>query len=433
MKVAVIGTGLASTATIKALIDKGIKPTVLDVGESLSKDKEELKKQIAKKSPENWTFSERDQLFENNTIKTSKFPKKLAFGSDYFYGESSTIQKVDSKGPPPPFSLAKGGFSVGWGASVLPPSDDDLKEWPISLADLEPHFKFVLKDLSLSAAQDNLKKNFPIYSQNITPLELTPGNQKLINIIDKKFSKFNSKDFSYGQARMLTKVENGCQYCGECMSGCVYDYIYKSSQTIDSLIANGKIEYIPNTLVTETQDDGAKIKIIGKNTKNDEQVEYEFDKVFLGAGALNSTKIILKSKNLYDRSIQLKTTSGFVLPVFSFSRMISSWPNSNTQPGIFIEARSEKFKNHWIHMQVSTPNELVLLKMDLKSKSLSPLYHLKKFLLSFLTVWLCNLHSDHSNYYSFKLSKNIFNQAGIKAHMLKMNTKKQKALFVVLL
>ena len=48
-------------------------------------------------------------------------------------------------------TLARGGFSTVWGAAVLPYLAEDLDEWPISLADLEPHYRAVTRLIDLSA------------------------------------------------------------------------------------------------------------------------------------------------------------------------------------------------------------------------------------------------------------------------------------------
>ena len=78
-----------------------------------------------------------------------------------------------------PFSHAKGGFSVGWGASVLPPDDNDLDSWPIKRAELEPYFVQVINDLQYSACDDGLSETFPLYSKNNNSLDLTNGNKAI--------------------------------------------------------------------------------------------------------------------------------------------------------------------------------------------------------------------------------------------------------------
>ena len=66
------------------------------------------------------------------------------------------------------------------------------------------------------------------------------------NILDKiirnKVKKIDPELLAFGQARLLinstdTEEDKGCKYCGYCMSGCVYDCIYKSSAELDKLVA----------------------------------------------------------------------------------------------------------------------------------------------------------------------------------------------------
>ena len=59
----------------------------------------------------------------------------------------------------------------------------------------------------------------------------------------------NQEEVSFGQSRLLVRsMDNkdglGCKKCGYCMSGCVYDCIYKSTHDIDTMVSHGFIDYI---------------------------------------------------------------------------------------------------------------------------------------------------------------------------------------------
>ena len=411
MKIAIIGSGLAAVSAAKSLIAREVKPIVLDVGEKLDPRRSATIKKISSVDPEQWSDDERNLIASNPTIHNKdSFPQKLAFGSDYFYGQSTESAPVESTGGFPPFSYAKGGFSVGWGASVLPPDDCDLNGWPVKNDKLNKHYKEVLSNLPYAAKSDGLNKNFPLINSNYKSLPLTQGNKSLL--VDLVNSGLLAKDrVVFGQSRLLVRVSDedngvGCKHCGYCMSGCVYGCIYKSSQDIDRMLANNSIEYVPGVLVQSVQETKKMVKV-AFTSKNGTHEALTFNRVFLAAGALNSTRIILKSKQLYEQKVLLKSTVGFVAPMLRIKRSPINWPNTNTQPGIFLEYKVPNFSNHWVHTQLSTPNEMVLKKLNISPTANGFIQNVKKYLAGHLMVALCNIHSDHSNGYELELKKSL--------------------------
>jgi UDP-N-acetylmuramoylalanine-D-glutamate ligase len=75
--VVVVGSGLSAIGAIKALISNGIKPTVLDVGESLDSERTNRMYQLAQTDPSQWTPEDRDFFNKSNILKKgSSIPKK---------------------------------------------------------------------------------------------------------------------------------------------------------------------------------------------------------------------------------------------------------------------------------------------------------------------------------------------------------------------
>ena len=410
MKIAIIGSGLAAVSVAKVLISRGIKPIILDKGETLDSERTSIVNKLSKLDPNEWELEDKKIITSNPTIKDkNKFPLKMAFGSDYFYGKSLKNATIETDDKLPPFSYAKGGFSVGWGSTVLAPDDCDLQAWPIKRDQLEPYLKKTLKDLPYSALNDGLSKYFPIYSKNINPLELTKGNNQLLKDMMESNIK-NKEEVSFGQSRLLVRSMDdkdalGCKKCGYCMSGCVYDCIYKSTQDIDTMVSHGSIDYIQGVIVYSLEEINKKVKIsfIDKDNSYETLI---VDRVFVGAGAVGSTRIVLQSKKLYKHEVRLQSTVAFVAPMLRMKRLPVDWPNANTLPGIFLEYKVNELSNHWVHTQLSTPNELVFQKLGIDFLKPGIIQAIKKNIVGHLVVALCNLHSDHANGYVLSLEKN---------------------------
>lgn len=409
MKVAVIGSGLAAISVLKILSERGIKPTVLDVGENLDTTKKAIVDRLASLEPEAWDSADRESIAENPSLNDPDTgPRKLAFGSDYFYGRSlPEAPLLAADGLIPPLSYAEGGLSVGWGAAILPPDDCDLADWPIGNSELAPYYSKVLQGLPYSAVDDGLSVAFPLLKQPANALQLSPGNRFILEKLDAS-RLLNRDQLVFGQSRLLVQPPDpagaeGCKYCGYCMSGCVYGYIYKASQDLAKLKHNGLLEYCPDVLVTRLEETGDRVNL-SVVTKNGSRETRSFDRVFVAAGALNSTRLLLESKRIYNQRLLLKSTGGFIAPLFSPRRFPLSWPHENTQPSIFLEFKVAGFSNHWMHTQISTPNELVLEKLGIKATSKGILSPLRKRVAEHLLIAHCNIHSEHMNGYELYLA-----------------------------
>lgn len=418
MRIAVIGSGLASTAAVQELIERGVRPTIIDIGLGLDEARSQVVDRMSSRSKEEWDNIDIATITENPTVNDgSDIPKKLVFGSDYIYGTAKDESPLKHNGIVPPFSFAKGGFSAGWGAAVLPPDDNDISDWPVKNEELAPYFKKVLSGRPYSARDDELSLDFPILDAGKPSLRLTQGNEMLLSDL-RRSGLLKKGRLVFGQSRLMVRATDGdgrkgCKYCGYCMSGCVYGAIYKASDDIDRYIANRKVDYIGNAAVQTIRQSGGVVTVSFINEEG--RHELNFDRVFLGAGAVNSTRIMLESRALFNHTLRLKSRAGFVIPLLRLKGSPFEWPDVNTQPGIFLEYKAEGLSDHWIHTQLSTPNELVLKKLNLQTGQKGVTGFIKKKLAEHLVVAFCNLHSDHSSDYLLTLMKEDRDVPGVLA------------------
>ena len=408
LQVAVIGSGLSAIGAIKALQKLGYKPVVLDCGETLDTERSALAESLSAKEPHEWTEQERNSLSRNYTVdKGDAIPKKLLFGSDYFYGKSRSDAPVESSGNPPPFSYALGGFSVGWGAAALPPQECDLRDWPVDADEINKYCEIAISDLPYSASIDGLSLNFKVLQNSPQALHLSEAEKMILDRL-KSASVLEKDKLVFGQSRLIVNpVSNdksvGCKYCGQCMSGCVYKCIYKANDEILLLSECGNIDYRPGCLVHEITEIGDRVEVKYLGADGRENIT-AFDKVFLAAGAVNSTRIVLNSLKMFDRKVKLKSRGGYVMPVFSFKKLPIDWPNCNTQPGIFLEFKGGLLK-HWVHVQISTANELLFQKLKIQPGARGVVARIKKFMLEHVMLMFVNLHSDYAGHYELWLTQ----------------------------
>jgi choline dehydrogenase-like flavoprotein len=405
--IGIIGSGITGLTVAKALIDRGYRPIVLDVGKTLDSDRRIIVDRLSQISRSNWAPEDEKQITFNPTLGSPFGPKKLAFGSDYIYGGNSNDASIEGweQGPNPTF--ARGGYSTVWGASMLPTDDCDMTDWPIRRADLEPYYRKVLKDLPLSGREDYLNRNFPLYKSNPEPINIPPLAQAFLRTLNRSNLDKTRNDFLFGQARLAVRavkdqMGNQCMYCGICLSGCVYGAIYSADQELLQLERAGLIEYRPNILVRSLEEKQDKVSVIFDSVDG-QRKKAKFSRIFLAAGAVNSTRIVLESKQLYNREATMKTTQGFYIPILCLHSKPFNWPNVNTLPALFLEFKHKRISNHWIHVQITADHDLMMQKLNFDRIRNSFRDKILKQGFKRLLLAHGNLHSEHAGKYSLKL------------------------------
>ena len=131
-----------------------------------------------------------------------------------------------------------------------------------------------------------------------------------------------------------------------------------------------------------------------------------FDKLFLGAGSIGTSRIILESLKKFNTSLVLKDSEKFVIPFLHFSKTQHQWPNSNTLSSIFLESKFFSVSSNWLHTQISSMNEIILNEIFCKSKTSydsNLIGILSKPFISNIMAAYCSMHSSLSSSISLKL------------------------------
>jgi choline dehydrogenase-like flavoprotein len=393
VEVAIIGSGLAALAAARALIRRGLKPVMLDAGLTIEPEIAAAVERMRAQTPPEWRIDDLDLISRNPTVEQPGIPRKLVFGSDYIYAQDHPDAGVTGRDIKASTTLAKGGFANAWGATILTASADDLADdWPIKATVLEPHYRAVMTWLPLSAQADGLVHHFPIHADKFSALDLPPQALALY----RDLAHVDHSGLSFGQARLAvsTSGTNACRYCGQCLSGCVYGSIFNPATDVDELVSAGALEYRPGWIVLKLAECDNRVRVDARRLESSIIEELWFDRVFLAAGAISTTRIMLQSLDAYVEPVELKDSQKFVLPLFRRHAEGYALNAMNTLASIFVELRVPALEDNWIHIQVSTMNDFVLrrLRIDRNAtlrRMLSPLLERT------MVAW-CSLHSRHS-------------------------------------
>ncbi len=401
MHVAVIGSGMAGLSCTRALVDRGVRVTVIDSGERLDTVRNDAVQRMKWSPKSEWDRDDARLVSENDTVNTRQFPLKLAYGSDYIYAMNRAFAPTDPPVFPVFHSFALGGFSNVWGGSVLPYNDRDLDDWPIGFSDLEPYYRKVLSSLPLSAEDDVLSGPFPLLKSNLELLESRSQERSLLCDIRKAEKRLLAKGIYAGASRLTVYSGKnndtpGCDYCGLCLTGCPREAIYRTSEDVLALAAAGKIDYLDNLVVKKVSETGKKVTVSCLERSSMEPVEKKFDRVFVGAGTVNTARIMMESMGLFDTPVVLHESAKFIIPWIRFAGERDIYDGNRKELAqAFIALNNHETHNHWVHMQVSPANIMVRKKLRLETAGA----FLKWLSLPFIgRLMLCygSLNSRHS-------------------------------------
>jgi choline dehydrogenase-like flavoprotein len=374
MRIAVIGSGPAGFHATRALVERGQQVTIIDPGERLAPERQQVVQQLASMDYRQWPAALVAEARRNATIGGAVLPKKVLFGSDFIYADNRpfapTRVLVEGRAPLPTF--AQGGFSTVWGGAALPVDDCDTADWPVHRRDLAPFYARVLEDMPLSGGGGSLDDAFPTYTDRLGHLD--PGRQgrRLLEDLDRVREKLNESGTYYGRARLAVRTASdangqGCCSCGICFAGCPWDAIYSTAPRVRELAASGRIGYWQGQAVIDVceEADGVTLTII--STSDGARRRERFDAVFVGAGPINSTRLMLASRRLFDRTLELRESQKFVLPMLRTSDAPGALDESfNTLAAVFYETKLQEIADHWVHVQMTPISDLVLRQLRLQ-------------------------------------------------------------------
>ena len=321
MDVLIVGSGPAAAAVALALDGRPETAiTVLDLGGELDDDRVAARAAMAGASPDRWSPEHLDLLSSPPPPgPPGHIPVKQVYGSNFSFDNFGQLDDVgaDPKANNLVVSGAYGGFTNTWGAQIMPFSTGTFRTWPITRREMEPHYREVLARIPYSGEADDLEEVFPLLGTPHHLPKVSARTSAVLQRYERHRIALRANGVTAGHARLAMDGPS-CRLCGLCMTGCPYQLIYSASQTFDRLRAQRRVDYRSGLRVHRVEEDAAgRVTVHAIETATGRLRTFSADRVFLGAGAIGTTRIVAGSLGLANRSVTLAEAAQFMMPFLS--------------------------------------------------------------------------------------------------------------------
>ncbi|HXW80109.1 MAG TPA: 4Fe-4S binding protein, partial [Acidimicrobiales bacterium] len=319
-RVVIVGSGPAAAGAALALArDATQQITVIDIGHRLEEDRRGAIARLASQAAPAWDPADVGLISRQPVGRAKRgLPEKRAYGSDFPFRDVGQLEGVSAVGQAngSVISGAYGGFSNVWGAQVMAFTPATFADWPVTATDMEPHYKAALAEIPYAAEEDALAGHFPLIA-NAGPLPpLAPRTRSVLTAASRHRRRLDRLGVVVGRARLAFDSDR-CIRCGLCMTGCPYSLIYSSSQTFDRLRRDGRIDYRDNLLAVDVGQDAEVAYVVARQLGSATAHRFEAERVYVAAGALGTTRLVLGSLRLFGQDLELAESVQFAVPMLS--------------------------------------------------------------------------------------------------------------------
>ncbi len=307
----VVGSGISGGWAAKELTEKGLKVAVIERGREI---KHIEGYETAMKHP--WEFEHRNRP-TNMAAEEYWAAMRTGYTANeehrYLFENDKQNPYIEKKGG---FDWTRayhtGGKSLLWGRHSYRWNKQDFEanakdgigtDWPIRYEDMAPWYSYVEKFAGISGQAEGLDV---LPDGEFQPaMGITAPEVHFKNEVNKKLGR----PVTLGRVAHLTnpgKVHtdlgrSSCNFRNKCMRGCPYGAYFSSlSATLPAAMRTKRLTMVHNSIVSEIIYDEATqkakgVRVIDQNTM--EVREYFAKIIFVNAGAIGSTSILMNSKS----------------------------------------------------------------------------------------------------------------------------------------
>lgn len=325
----------------------------------------ELFDALARSEPEHWPPELARRARRAFPADIGHVPLKPAYGSLFPYVLDDPDLPIVSENADALSSLAYGGLTNAWGASILPFRQADIEGWPIALDELAPHYEAVLRFVPIAAEHDELSESLPLYTETPGALRRGPQAEMLLGHLRRNAAALRAAGFDFGASRLAVLASVGhphrCRHSGLCLYGCPYRSVYNAVHTLEKLVGGGRVDYRGDIYVDRLGEAGDAVAIDFHERRNPaRRGRLSASRVFVACGSISSTRLMLESMGR-TQPVPLRDSQYFVIPMVTLrAAPVSVATQGNTLAQVFVEYENVGIFAHATHLQIYGYNDIML-------------------------------------------------------------------------
>jgi choline dehydrogenase-like flavoprotein len=224
-------------------------------------------------------------------------------------------------------SFAVGGLANAWGAGAMRYTRAELRYFPFPAPDIEAAFDALTRHIGISgSATDDLTEYFGSTDGLLPELDLCELGARFMDRYERNKSRFTSRGLRVGRPRLAVLPINHrgrepFRAFGQEFFVSPHDGIYTPSFTIQELVHRRQLEYRSGLLIERFECAAERVVVHARDMATSETLRYSSDHLILAAGTLNTTRIVLASRNDHSSRLPLLDNPVTLLPFVDLGRI----------------------------------------------------------------------------------------------------------------
>lgn len=200
----------------------------------------------------------------------------------------------------PEFSYAKGGFANAWGGGCFRFTAKELESFPFASQALEAYYDKLTAEMGICGQADDLEPYFGSTAGLLPALRLSAPSARFLGRYEHSKASLRAKGYSAGRPRLAVLTEGlrgRSPYAYEGLDFQVphQSAVYTPAFTIDRLIKEGALQYLPGLLVRRIREVEGVVEIVAERLEGGGTETIRARKCILAAGAIGTAVLALSS------------------------------------------------------------------------------------------------------------------------------------------
>ncbi|MBI2300045.1 MAG: hypothetical protein HYU66_14070 [Armatimonadetes bacterium] len=249
--------------------------------------------------------------FEGIPLGDERAGAHLSPARQHISAHTERLLPVEGRGFECLESLARGGLAAGWGAGVYSFGDEDLRDMPLTHADLAPHYEAVAALIGVSGPRDDLWPFQGDLAALMPPAEPDSSAASLLARYARRRARYNAQGLFLGQTRLalctrplLGRMANqqlDLEFWGDPDRS-----VYRPQWTLEELRREPSFTYLDRRLVLRFAEQGAAgVEVVANNEAGGAEETHRAKALILAAGSLSTARLVLRSLDRYETRVPL--------------------------------------------------------------------------------------------------------------------------------